>query len=267
MPVTGPVPTHLPLDTDRLGTLLAGTRWTVEVSQADPSTNATAAERARADESEGLVLVTEHQTAGRGRLDRTWITPPRSALTMSVLLRPQGSMERWPWLSLLTGYAVRAGLRATGVRADLKWPNDVLVGDRKIAGILLERVETPSGPAAIAGMGLNTGLTAEELPVATATSVLVETGSNPDRTALLVAVLEAMGEQYDRWTNDRDALRADYERACTTVGRQVRVDLPQGGVLTGTADGIDAGGRLLVQGVDGIVPLGAGDVVHVRRTD
>lgn len=267
MPVTGPVPTHLPLDTERLATLLAATRWTVEVSEANPSTNATAAERARADGPEGLVVVTEHQTAGRGRLDRTWVTPPRSALTMSVLLRPQGPMERWPWLPLLTGYAVRAGLRATGVEADLKWPNDVLVGDRKIAGILLERVETPSGPAAIAGIGLNTGLTAKELPVATATSVLMETGRDPDRTALLAAVLEAIGEQYDRWTDDCDALAADYQRACITVGKEIRVELPQGGVLTGIADGIDASGRLLVQGTDGLVALGAGDVVHVRGTD
>lgn len=247
--------------------LLAGTRWTVEVSEASPSTNAAAAERARADVTEGLVLVTEHQTAGRGRLDRVWVTPPRSALTMSLVLRPVGPTDRWPWLPLLTGYAVREGLRSAGVSADLKWPNDVLVGDRKIAGILLERVDTPSGPAAIAGIGLNTGLKAAELPVSTATSVVAETGVQPDRTTLLAAVLDAMGEHYDQWTHGSDALPAAYQEACSTLGQQVRVELPHGGVLTGIAEGIDASGRLLVQGPDGIVAVGAGDVVHVRRTD
>lgn len=267
MPVTESGPTLLPIDTARLEALLAGSRWTVELSQANPSTNATAAERARADAPEGLVVLTEHQTAGRGRLDRTWVTPPRSALTMSLLLRPQASMERWPWLPLLTGYAVRAGLRTAGVAADLKWPNDVLVGDRKIAGILLERVDTPSGPAAITGIGLNTGLTREDLPVSTATSVLLETGSAPDRTALLASVLEAMAEQYDRWSAGSDALPAAYQEACTTLDQRVRVELPTGGVLVGVAEGIDASGRLLVQSADRVVAVGAGDVVHVRRTD
>lgn len=212
-------------------------------------------------------MVTEHQTAGRGRLDRTWVTPPRSALTMSLVLRPQGPMERWPWLPLLTGYAVRTGLRAVGVVADLKWPNDVLVGDRKIGGILLERIETPSGPAAIAGIGLNTGVSAQDLPVPTATSVLVETGTAPDRTVLLAAVLDAVAEQYDLWTRGADALAAAYQEACSTVGQRVRVELPQGDVLTGVADGVDAHGRLLVRSARGTVAVGAGDVVHVRRTD
>jgi len=96
-----------PLDLDRLATP-AG--WRVEVVESAPSTNAAVAERARAGEEPGLVLVTEHQTAGRGRLDRAWETPPRSSLTFSVVAGPDKQEASWPWLPLLTGYAVKAAL-------------------------------------------------------------------------------------------------------------------------------------------------------------
>ena len=253
-----------PLGANRLAGLLTGTGWRVEVSESDPSTNATAAARARDGAADGLVVATEHQTAGRGRLDRSWVTPARAALTFSLLLRPSVGAERWPWLPLLTGYAVREGLRSTGVVADLKWPNDVLVGERKICGILLERVETPDGPAAVAGVGINTSLAADELPVPGATSVLLETGEEPDRTALLAAVLAAFRRQYDAWVDGDPRLLAAYRDACTTLGRQVRVELPRDAPLVGIASGIDEQGRLLVEGPDGVVAVGAGDVVHVR---
>ena len=97
------------------------------------------------------MLVAEHQTAGRGRLDRTWETPARSALTVSVLLVPRVAAADWPWLPLLTGYAAARALRQLGAGVTLKWPNDVLLGDRKLAGILTERVDTPTGPAVVAG--------------------------------------------------------------------------------------------------------------------
>ena len=248
----------------RIATLLPEGEWQLEVSEADPSTNATAAARAREGADGGLVLATEHQTAGRGRLDRIWVTPPGTALTFSVLLRPAAPAQRWPWLPLMTGYAVRTALRSTGLLADLKWPNDVLVGGRKIAGILLERVETPGGPAAVIGIGLNTGLAEHQLPVTTATSVLVETGSAVDRSALMAELLRALGEQYRAWEAGSRALVEAYQEACDTVGRQVRVELPRGGVLTGLATGVDVDGRLLVDGPEGEVAVGAGDVVHVR---
>jgi BirA family biotin operon repressor/biotin-[acetyl-CoA-carboxylase] ligase len=234
----------------------------VEILDRAPSTNALLAERARAGEASWLVLVAEHQTAGRGRLDRTWETPDRAALTFSVLLRPDVGAERWPWLPLLTGYAVGSALRAAGAEACLKWPNDVTVRDQKIAGILLERVETPAGPAAVVGIGINVSSTRAELPVEEATSLAL-LGVDTDRTELLNAVLAALRTRYDAWLAG-ESLVADYQRVCTTIGRHVRVDLPSGRVLTGLASGIDDDGRLLVETDDRIVPVAAGDVVHVR---
>jgi len=258
-----------PLDASRL------VDHQVEVVEEAGSTNALVAERAQAGGPEGLVILAEHQTAGRGRLDRTWETPPRSALTFSVLLRPTVPAASWPWLPLLTGYEVSKALRAAGFEASVKWPNDVLLADRKVAGILVERVETPSGPAAVIGIGLNVGMTADELPVAEATSLAVEAGTEvraqraskaavPDRTDLLGLLLDTLWEGYVVWQEGGDAaaehLAASYAGACSTIGRQVRVELPSGEVLVGTATGIDPSGRLEVDGT----AVSAGDVVHVR---
>ena len=240
----------------------------VEVLETATSTNAVAADRAREGATEGLVVVAEHQTAGRGRLDRSWEAPARSSLTFSLLVRPTVPAADWPWLPLLTGYTVAKALRAEGYDAGVKWPNDVLAGDRKLVGILVERVETPTGPAAVLGVGLNVSLTEDELPVPAATSLALESGAEPDRTHLLVELLRSLLEAYDAWqaggTDATGRLRSSYAAACLTVGRDVRVDLPGGQVLTGRATGIDEAGRLVVLGADGETVVGAGDVVHVR---
>ncbi len=242
--------------------------WRVEVVDEAASTNALVGVRARAGEPEGLVVAAEHQTSGRGRLDRVWVTPAGSALTCSVLLRPAGvPVARWPWLPLLAGVATATAVRrATGVAADLKWPNDVLVGDRKLAGILVERVDTPEGPAAVVGIGLNAAMRADELPVDTATSLLLE-GGRAGRTTLLLAVLEMLGELVAGWVSgagEPSALRAAYLELCGTVGREVRVELPGGEQCRGQATGVDPDGRLVVD-VDGVArQFGAGDVVHLR---
>ncbi len=260
-----------PLDHGRLAS--PGRPWrAVEVAAESPSTNADLAARAAAGERPGLVLVAEHQSAGRGRLDRVWVTPPRAALTFSALVRPRAvAPERWPWLPLLTGVAVADGVRrATGLEAAVKWPNDVLVGDRKLAGILVQRVEQPDGPAAVLGVGVNVSSSAEELPVRTATSLVLEGVPAPDRTALLLAVLASLGEAYTSWSDahgDPEAgLSAAYDAVCTTLGRDVLVLLPEGEEVRGRATGIDPGGRLRVVTGSGERVLGAGDVVHVRVT-
>lgn len=244
-----------PLDAARLAPL------GVEVVAAVGSTNALVADRARAGAPEGLVVVTEHQTAGRGRLDRTWETPERAALTFSLLLRPERPAEEWPWLPLLAGVALVEALRAHDVPAGLKWPNDVLLGDAKVAGILAERIDTPAGPAAVLGIGLNVTTTAEELPTGAATSIRLATGDAPDRTALLETILARLRGAYDAWTaGGPGTLRAAYRDACSTIGREVRVALPHGGDLVGPATDVDPEGRLVVAGT----PVAAGDVVHVR---
>ncbi|CAA9369197.1 MAG: Biotin--protein ligase(EC (EC (EC [uncultured Nocardioides sp.] len=235
----------------------------MEVVGATGSTNADVAARARDGEEPGLVLVTEHQTAGRGRLDRAWETPARSSLTFSVLLRPHVPPSAWTWLPLLTGYAVQAALADRLPDIALKWPNDVLVDDRKVAGILVERVETPSGPVAVVGTGINVDQTLDELPVASATSVVLESGESVDRTELLGMVLGSL-HGLQGLLDDVDALRTAYADVCSTLGRTVDVHLPSGEVRRGEALHLDAVGALVVSTEEGTFTVAAGDVVHVR---
>lgn len=263
---------RLPLDPVRITT--SDDDWVVEILPETPSTNAVVAERARAGAPHGLVVVTEHQTAGRGRLDRIWETPARSALTLSVLLRPDVPAARWPWLPLLAGLAVTSALREEGYDAGVKWPNDVLIesaaGERKVCGILVERVETAAstdGPAAVVGIGLNTSLTADELPAAAATSLEIERGEPVDRTAVLVDVLRSLFGHYADWVGDPAGVRPSYRGLSVTLGRRVRAELPGGGTLEGTAIDIDETGRLLIDTGAGVQAVGAGDVVHLRASD
>ena len=252
LPAADPRP---PLDADRLRPL------GVDVVPETGSTNVLVAELARAGAPEWRVVVTEHQTAGRGRLDRVWETPARSALTFSTLLRPAAPAGEWPWLPLLAGLAVVEALRDHELPAALKWPNDVLIDARKAAGILVERVETPAGPAAVVGIGLNVTSTADELPGVTATSILLASGRSPDRTVLLERLLARLRDRYDAWSaGGGTAVRPAYVDACVTLGQRVRVALPGAQELTGMATDVDAGGRLIVGGT----PVAAGDVVHVR---
>lgn len=252
-----------PLDQTRLPA-------TVEVVEETASTNLLVAQRAREGAPAGLVVVAESQTAGRGRLDRTWEVPPRAALTFSVLARPEAPAEVWPWLPLLTGYAVHAALVDRVPGLGLKWPNDLLVGDetgtrsdRKIGGILVERVDTPTGPAAVLGIGINVSQEQAELPIAEATSLFLEVEGDPDRTEVLGQVLGSI-EALMPLLDDVESLRRAYAGECVTLGKQVRADLPGGESVTGVAVDIDPGGRLVVETATGPVPVGAGDVVHVR---
>jgi BirA family biotin operon repressor/biotin-[acetyl-CoA-carboxylase] ligase len=252
-----------PLDPHRLP-------HTVEIVEEAGSTNALVAERARQGADAGLVIVAEHQTAGRGRLDRSWEVPPRAALTFSVLVRPTVEPAAWPWLPLLTGYAVHAALadRADGI--GLKWPNDLLVdspkGPLKLGGILVERVETPTGPAAVLGIGINVHQTQAELPIPDAISLEQLVEGTPDRTELLGGILGSI-EALMPLLEDTESLRRAYAGECLTLGKQVRVEVPAGEPVVGTAIDLDAGGRLVVQTATGDVPVGAGDVIHVRSTE
>ncbi|GGX89056.1 biotin--[acetyl-CoA-carboxylase] ligase [Streptomyces hiroshimensis] len=255
----------------RRGLLRPGALWSsVDVVGRTGSTNT---DLVAAGGPEGAVLVAEEQSAGRGRLDRTWTAPPRSGLFFSVLLRPGPDVpvERWGWLPLLAGVATAAALsRAAGVDTALKWPNDLLVNvggeERKAGGILAER----SGDAVVVGIGLNVSLRADELPVPTAGSLALAGAQVLDRDPLLRAVLRSLEEWYGRW---RDAagdpaqsrLQEAYAAGCATLGRHVRAELPGGRELVGEAVAVDGDGRLVLATADGVQqPVGAGDIVHVR---
>lgn len=250
------------------------------------STNADAVAAAGSGEPEGLVVVAEQQTAGRGRLGRTWISPPRAGLATSVLLRP-GEADPghgWPaapvasygWLPLLAGVALAAAVdRLAGLDATLKWPNDLLVTGAKCGGILAEVVPGGNGtpPAVVVGMGLNVTLRRDELPMTPtglpATSLQLAGAEATDRDPLLRALLREFFTWYDRWRSagaDPQAcgLRDAYLRSCATVGREVRVLLPSGEEVTGMARTVDADGRLVVRADDRDRAVAAGDLVHLR---
>ncbi|MGO4255807.1 biotin--[acetyl-CoA-carboxylase] ligase [Marmoricola sp. RAF53] len=248
-----------PLEPQALSTV-AGPAWSVTLLENATSTNAVAAENPVA----GTIVVADHQTAGRGRLDRSWETPPGTALTFSAVVDPRLDDADWPLLPLAVALAVAEGVRrATGVDVALKWPNDLLLDDLKVAGILLERVQPAGGrPLAVVGIGINVGMAAHELPVPTATSLALA-GADVDRTAVFGAVAQALGAELAELSAGPAAVLDRYRAACSTVGRTVRVDLPDGTSFTGAAEAVDDRGRLVV---DGRV-VGAGDVVHVRVTD
>ena len=236
------------------------------------STNAALVAAAAEDAPEGTVLVAEHQVAGRGRLDRVWTSPPRAGLTVSVLLRPDVPAARRAWLPLLTGVALAEAVgEVSGVRASLKWPNDLLAGDgRKLAGILAETAGSPTLPTGVVvGVGLNVNTDAAELPD-TGTSLSRITGAPVDRGPVLLAFLRALERRYRPWTAALgdpvvSGLAEDYLRWSSTVGTQVSVALPDGSTLEGVARGVDWDGRLVVVTPDGnAVELAAGDVQHVR---
>jgi BirA family transcriptional regulator, biotin operon repressor / biotin---[acetyl-CoA-carboxylase] ligase len=250
------------------------------------STNADVAGLARSGAAAGFVLVAEHQSAARGRLDRTWVAPARSGLTFSVLLRPADvspdvmpdlraglsphpstavPAARWSLLPLVVGVGVASALRRiAGVEADLKWPNDLMIGDRKLAGILAERLDD----AVVVGVGLNVTLREAELPVPTAISLSLAGATCTDRDTLLRAVLRGIGDEYLSWRRvEGDGERSvlpRYRELCTTLGRDVRVDVGGDVTVEGRAVGIDAGGSLVVETPTGRRSLSAGDVVHVR---
>ncbi len=243
-----------------------GSVWTaVRTVATTGSTNADLAAAARAGAESGQVLVSDHQSTGRGRFTRVWEAPPGTSLAISALLRPPPGVpaSRWLWLPLLTGLAVADGIReATGIRAELKWPNDVLIEGRKVCGILSERVDGDAGPAAIIGMGVNTTLTEDQLPVPTATSLALA-GAYVEPGGVAAAILDALGAWYARWLGGAE-LRAEYAARCTSVGRTVRVQLSATESVVGDATGVDANGCLLVR-VDGRErAFAAGDVVHLR---
>lgn len=298
--------TRPPLRGQALRTALTtgpGAVWReLEVVASTGSTNADLAERARAGAGEGLVIATDDQRSGRGRLGRSWQVPPRSGLAVSVLLRPSEpasdqpsgtgvlpgvDQAHWSWLPLLAGLAVVDVLTGVcGLPARLKWPNDVLVPADgrpptrdgaatgapllKVCGILAEVVTTPTGAAVVVGTGINISQGRDELPVPTATSLLLAGSATTDRDTVLRAYLRSLAQRYRAWRqaagDPRAAgIAAAYREACVTIGLDVAVALPAGEPVTGRAEGVDDGGRLLVATAGGHVrALAAGDVVHVR---
>ena len=234
---------------------------------------------AAAEEPSFSVVVTGSQTAGRGRLGRQWVAPPGASLAASVLLRPvlpagePLALEHFGWLPLIAGAAMCAAIQPlVPGRVGLKWPNDVQIDGLKVCGLLAELA--PGGEAVVMGSGVNLSLTREQLPTPLATSLILA-GSTLEGDELADAVLSAYLQQLRTLLADFLRYGADVHASgtldlvselCTTLGQQVRVELPGGENLIGAATGIDRSGRLVVRrSSDGLVSaVAAGDVTHLR---
>ncbi|HEU5033726.1 MAG TPA: biotin--[acetyl-CoA-carboxylase] ligase [Mycobacteriales bacterium] len=256
-----------PLSARRLQAALTdGPVWReVRVVDATDSTNVDVAAAAAEGAAEGLVLFAERQTGGRGRLDRRWESPARAGLLVSVLLRPAVPVNRLPLLPLLAGVAVVEAVRSVArLDAVLKWPNDVLVDDRKLAGVLVER---GADGAVVVGLGLNVSTRLDELPVPTATSLALA-GGGTDREPLAKEVLRAFARRYLDFLaagGAPESLVPAYREVCETIGRDVVVHVPSGEPVSGRAVAVDDNGMLVVRSSDGREQAwSAGDVVHVR---
>ncbi len=263
-----------PLDAVALRTGMVGPAmpWRqLDVVDETGSTNADLIAQAEGGaDIDGTVLLAEYQKAGRGRHGRQWSAPPRAQIALSVGVGAASVPQSgWGWLPLAAGVAVADALtEVCGVAAGLKWPNDVLVNDRKLAGILAE-VAAPTR-AIVLGLGLNVTLTADEAPDPAATSLLMLGSLTIDRNTLVRRILRDLATRIDAWRTAGGAdpaLLADYQHYSVTLGSRVQASLPGDRQVVGVADSIDETGRLCIDTSDNggqTVAISAGDITHLR---
>ena len=254
---------HLPLATRRVG------RPVLHYDRV-PSTMPLASELAAAGAEDGTTILAEEQTAGRGRRGRAWVAPRGSAILCSIVFRPPLAPDGLFALAASVGLGICAGIeRATSLRPLVKWPNDLLLGGRKLAGLLVtSRLAGGSLDHAVAGFGLNVNLRPEEVPAGglAATSLAAELGRPVDRLALLAAVLEGIDAAYDLlWRGELDRLHAAWRARLAGRGETIRVET-EGGTVEGIFEDVDADGALRVAGAEGPVRLLAGDVILGPRS-
>lgn len=231
-----------------------------------PSTNTELARLASEGAAEGLSIVADEQTAGRGRLQRAWSSPKGAGLYFSILLRPAIPQNYWPLITFMAALAVGDALReACGLQTDIKWPNDLLSGERKICGILAEAIDTPAGRAVIVGIGIN--LTQNAFPpelTNTATSVAEATGRAADREQILAALLDALSRWYSLLGDPAQIVDAWSNRSSYTIGKLVQVSNGDD-VWQGTTCGLEPDGALRLRTSTGEIKIiRAGDVYSIR---
>ncbi|MFM1917663.1 MAG: hypothetical protein RJB01_1178 [Actinomycetota bacterium] len=242
----------------------AGVGWPrPQLMETVGSTNDRVLELATIGAVEGTSVVAEEQVAGRGRRDRVWVSPPGAGLWCSVLVRAGDvPRDRWALVPIAAGLAARAAITAAGVSAQLKWPNDVVVetsaGLRKLAGVL---VQAGGGDALAVGIGINVSLQPNELPVPTATSVVLAGGTG-NRAVLLAELLAGLVDRLGLWRRDPQVLLTEFRAQCLTLCKEVVIDLPDGRQVSGEAVDIDAHGHLVIEAAGNRETFSAGDVVH-----
>jgi BirA family transcriptional regulator, biotin operon repressor / biotin---[acetyl-CoA-carboxylase] ligase len=235
-----------------------------------PSTNTEAARQAALGAPEGLCIVAREQTAGRGRQQRVWASPKDAGLYFSIVLRPRFDVRAWPLITLAAALAVRDALRdACALETDIKWPNDLLAGGRKLCGILAETSETTRGRAVVVGIGIN--LTNRAFPpeiLEIATSVEEQTGERPDAEHLLASLTRALARRYETLDAEGGAALIVREwQAASSFARERRVRIALGvETFEGITRGLEPDGALRVETRDGQTRIvRAGDVTAVRQ--
>lgn len=232
------------LNTERINSQVSQ-YWSVIVVEETTSTQSDLI----SDFSPGRVLIAEYQSAGRGRLDRKFIVPPRKGLTFSFCI---DAIEDIGWIPLLTGLAVADAIdeNLNGKLVEIKWPNDLLVNKKKLSGILSERVEG----GVVVGVGINIFQTKEELPIEESISLSMVT--EVDREKLLIDILNKIGETFSNFAN----AKKHYRSKCGTIGKLVKASLPNGEIIEDIAIGVSNEGSLLLNSRE----ISVADIVHLR---
>jgi BirA family transcriptional regulator, biotin operon repressor / biotin---[acetyl-CoA-carboxylase] ligase len=233
--------------------------WRVSVVEVTGSTQDDLAQLVTEKKAQtGDVIVTEFQSAGRGRLDRKFDAPQSSALMFSFYIEPQCEKSDWSFLTLLTGLSAIFALTKLDPESlpTLKWPNDILLGDGKVGGIIAQ----VSGDGVVIGVGINVGMSQSELPVAHATSLMLNKFAVLDRNLILTSFLNTFEELLERW-HDGEDLRHLYCDRSATIGREVRIEHPDGSYKIGKAVDITPTGELILEDGSRVT---VGDIVHLR---
>jgi BirA family biotin operon repressor/biotin-[acetyl-CoA-carboxylase] ligase len=252
----------------------------IELHDRIDSTNREAMALGQADAEHGTLVLADSQTAGRGRLGREWFSPPGINLYASIVIRTTLDTQRlsqWlSWLPLMTALGTAEAIESAGAaRVSLKWPNDLLIGDRKVGGILCESGASGSGPFQVIGIGINVNGERASFPRGlrdVATSIRQETGQEIDRHRLLVRLLEELERCLEEFlTRGIDRLAWEYRRRCTTIGKTVKAVLADGNEYVGTAEGLGDDGSLTMVheparpgGQSEVRQLRAADITHLR---
>ena len=225
------------------------------------STNDEVRALAEAGTPAGLVLLAMRQTTGRGRRGAPWFTQPGTSLAFSILVRPEEPKPLWPRLALATGLAVAEAVESFGVTAGIKWPNDVWINQRKVAGILLEAGKD----FAIVGIGLNVNTREFPPDVADlATSLRLATQRDHPRHAVLAAIIRHFARRRSQLSGDFGEVLAAVRQRCVLTGRQVSLTTA-GGPKTGLVEGLGTGGELLVRTASGLERLIQADEIRLHR--
>ena len=207
---------------------------------------------------DGQVIATEFQSDGRGRLDRTFQAPAQSALLFSFYIKPRNQRSEWGFIPLIAGLSLVRAITTidTAMNVSLKWPNDLIINEKKCAGIIAQT----TNEGIVIGIGLNVSMTPNELPVSTATSLAIEGSTITDRDLLLSHLLNTFAELFEAWEEGSELLD-EYASASSTIGKKVRIELPGGENLEATVARISHTGELVLD--DGR-HVSAGDVIHLR---